>query len=159
MLPINRLREYQAEVCASLLDDQGKKMFNFTNMVIDDTELSKFLKERVQEENSFFISVLPDFRMKGQEDNSKWENILQFFILDKTDYSEHDHDAFLDIFVQTQIKAKAFVDKLLEDKANHKGVFCGLLSWLDENSIIVSPVWKKDSCNGWTVEINLDSRV
>lgn len=159
MLPINRLREYQAEVCTLLLDDQGKKMFNFTDMVIDDTELSKFLKERVPEDNTFLISVMPDYEMKGEEDNSKWENILQFFILDKTDYSEHDHDAFLDIFVQTQIKAKAFVDKLLEDKANHEGVFCGFLSWLKENSISVRPVWKKDGCNGWTVEINLDSGV
>jgi hypothetical protein len=157
MLPINRLLEYQAEVCASLLDDQSKKLFNFTDMVIDNTELSKFLKERVPEDNTFLISVMPDFEMKGEEDNSKWENILQFFILDKTDYSENDHDAFLNIFVQTQIKSKAFVDKLLEDKSNHKGVFCGFLSWLKEGSISVRPVWKKDGCNGWTVTINLDS--
>jgi hypothetical protein len=157
MLPINRLREYQAEVCVQLLDATGKKLFNFTDMIIDTTELSKVLKERVEEDNTFLISVMPDYDMKGEEDNSKWENMLQFFILDKTDYSEHDRDAFLNIFVKTQIKTRAFVDKLLEDKTNGEGVFCGFLSWLKEDSISVKPVWKMNECNGWTVTINLES--
>jgi hypothetical protein len=102
---------------------------------------------------------MPDFDMKGDQDNSKWQNMLQFFILDKTDYSEHDRDSFLDIFVQTQSKAQAFVYKLLDDKANHEGVFCGFLSWLKEDSISVKPVWKMNGCNGWTVIINLESPV
>jgi hypothetical protein len=100
---------------------------------------------------------MPDYHMKGEEDNSKWENILQFFILDKTDYSEHDRAAFLNIFAETQIKAKAFVYKLLKDKADIDGVFCGFLSWLKEDSISVTPVWKMNECNGWTVTINLES--
>ena len=157
MLPINRLREYQAEVIASLFDDDGNKMFNFADLIIDDSELSKILKERTQEDNTYLIAVMPEFNMKGEQDSAKWENILQFFILDKTDYSEHDRDSYLNIFVQTQAKAQAFVEKLLDDKANQDGMFCGFLSWLDENSIRVYPVWKKDGCNGWAVEINLDT--
>ena len=159
MLPINRLLEYQAEVIASLFDEDENKMFNFTDMIIDDSELSKVLEERVSEDNTFLISVMPDFAIKGTEDNAKWENILQFFILDKTDYSEHDRDGFRNIFIQTQAKAQAFVTKLLDDKANHEGVFCGFLSWLKEDSIIVSPVWKKQSCNGWMIEINLETNL
>ena len=157
MLPINRLREYQAELCATLLDDNGNKLFNYADMIIDDSELSKLLKERVQDDNTFLIAVLPDYGMKGREDNAKWQNILQFFILDKTDYSEHDRDSFLNIFATTQYKASRFVYQLLEDKSNNDGVFCGFLSWLDESSISVTPVWKKEGCNGWTVTINLES--
>lgn len=157
MLPINRIREYQAEVAAVLLDENGNKMFNYCDMIVDDSELSKVLKERVSEDNTFLIAVVPEFNMKGEEDASKWENVLQFFILDKTDYSENDRDEYLNIFAQTQAKAQAFVEKLLEDKTNLDGLFCGFLSWLDENSIRVYPVWKKDSCNGWSIEINLDS--
>lgn len=157
MLPINRLREYQAEVCAVLYDDEGNKLFNFYDMIIDNSELSKLLKERTEDHNTFLISVMPDYGMNGQEDSAKWENILQFFILDKTDYSEHDRDAFLQIFAQTQYKASRFVYKLLDDKANVDGVFCGFLSWLKEDSISVRPVWKMDGCNGWTVTINLES--
>lgn len=157
MLPINRLLEYQAEVCASLLDENDNQMFNFTDMIIDDSELSKVLEERVEEHNTFLISVMPEFGIKGTEDNCKWENMLQFFILDKTNYSEHDRDSFRNIFVQTQTKTQAFITKLLEDKANVDGMFCGFLSWLKEDSIIVSPVWKKQGCNGWMIEINLES--
>ena len=150
MLPLNRLLEYQAEIIATLGDENNNKFFKFATMIIDDSELAKVLKERVPEENTFLISVMPDYSMKGEQDNEKWENILQFFILDKTDYSENDHDAFLDIFVQTQIKAQALVYKLLQDKANEDGVFCGFLSWLKEDSISVRPVWKMNGCNGWT---------
>jgi 6-pyruvoyl-tetrahydropterin synthase len=157
MLPLNRLREYQAEVSAQLFDTEGNKMFNYCDMVVDDSELSKILKERVQEDNTYLIAVVPEFNMKGDEDRAKWENILQFFILDKTDYSEHDRDSYLNIFVKTQAKTQAFVNKLINDKANQEGLFCGFLSWLDENSIRVYPVWKKDGCNGWSVEINLDT--
>lgn len=157
MLAINRLLEYQAETCATLRDCNNKKYFGFTDMVIDDSELSKILKEREEGDNSMFISVMPEFHMKGQEDNAKWENVLQFFILDKTHYSEHDRDSFRGIFVQTQIKAQAFVNKLIEDKANREGVFCNFLTWLDESSIMVSPVWKKDGCNGWMIQLNFDS--
>ena len=157
MLPLNRLREYQAEVAAVLVDDQNRKMFNYCAMVVDDSELSQILKERVSDDNTFLIAIVPEFNMKGEEDQAKWENILQFFILDKTSYSDNDRDAYLDIFVTTQAKAQAFVEKLLEDKTNHDGMFCGFLSWLDENSIRVYPVWKKDGCNGWAVEINLDT--
>lgn len=157
MLPINRLLEYQAEVIASLFDANGVKMFNYFDMVVDDRELSEILKERVQEDNTYLISVMPDFNMKGDEDQARWENVLQFFILDKTDYSEHDRDSYRNIFVQTQAKALAFVYKLLEDKTNITGSFCGFLSRLDENSIRVYPVKNKDGCNGWSVEMNLDT--
>jgi hypothetical protein len=157
MLPLNRLREYQAEVCATLLDENGQRMFNYANMVVDDSELSKFLGERVPEENTYLIVVVPSFRVKGQEDNAKWDNVLLFFILDKTNYSEHDHDSYLNIFVQTQKKAQAFIDKLIEDKQNNQSLFCGFLNWLQEDSISIDPVWKKQGCNGWMVEINLET--
>ena len=156
MLAINRLLEYQYELVDFLRTD-GVKMFNYTDMIIDDSELALVLKERSEEDNTFLISVMPSFVVSGQEDNSKWKNLLQFFILDKTDYSEHDRDAFRNIFVTTQIKAQALVFKLLEDKSNAYGPLCGFLNMLDENSIRVDPVWKMNGCNGWTIEINLDT--
>jgi hypothetical protein len=157
MLPINRLREYQAEISAQLLDADGNKIFNYTNMIVDKPGLSKLLKERTENDNTYLIAVLPEFRVKGVEDNLNWTNVLSFFILDKTDYSEHDHDGFIGIFTKTQTKAKAFVEKLIQDKSNHNGMFCSFLSLLDENSIAVNPVWNMDGCNGWVVDINLDS--
>lgn len=157
MLPINRIREYQAEIKAELKDIDGNPIFNYVEMIVEKKGLSKILKERTQEQNSYLIAVLPDFRFKGSEDNVKTVNILSFFILNKTDYSEHDHDSFLNIFVDTQAKAAAFVKKLLEDKSNNTGALCGFLQLLDENSIAVNPVYYMDGCNGWVVDINLDT--
>jgi hypothetical protein len=157
MLPINRLLEYQAEVVAVLLDANNHKMFGYADMIIDDSELALVLKERTVDEDTMFISVMPSYRMKGIEDNAKWDNVLQFFILDKTDYSEHDRDGFRNIFVKTQIKTQAFLYKLMNDKADNNSLFCGFLSYLDENSITVDPVWKMHGCNGWTININLDT--
>ncbi|MBX9886698.1 MAG: hypothetical protein K2Y30_02035 [Flavobacteriaceae bacterium] len=157
MLPINRIREYQAEVKATLLDADGKPLFNYINMIIDKPNLADLLKERVEEENSYLIAVLPEFRFKGSEDNVKAVNILSFFILNKTDYSEHDQDGFINIFVETQFKAIAFVKRMLEDKANFTGALCHFLNLLDEASISVNPVWNMDGCNGWVIDINLDT--
>jgi hypothetical protein len=157
MLPINRLLEYQAEIMATLLDNDGKKLFNYSAMVVDDSELANHLKERVESDNTFLISIIPEFHMKGEENASKWENVLAFFVLDKTDYSAMTKDSFLNIFATTQAKAQALVDKLLEDKADNQSMFCGFLSWLDENSISVTPVWHKNECNGWMIQINLDT--
>jgi hypothetical protein len=158
MLPINRLREYIAETVTVLLDDDGNKLFNYSTMILDNSELSKILKERAAEENTFLIAVMPQYDLKGAEDNAKWNNQLMFFVLDKTDYSELNHEDYLNLFAATQIKAQALVYKMLEDKSE-SGRFCGILSWLNEDSIGVSPVWKNNSCNGWLITVSLDSRL
>jgi hypothetical protein len=159
MLPLKRLLEYQAELVAVLVDDKNKKIFNYSAMVVDDSELANHLKERVESDNTFLISIVPEFHMKGEENNTKWENVLAFFVLDKTDYSEQTKDSFINIFATTQEKAQALVNKILSDKADASSVFCGILSWIDENSISVTPVWHKNDCNGWMVNINLDTLV
>jgi len=84
-------------------------------------------------------------------------SLITYGISERSGSSEKSTKNFTNIFVQTQAKAQAFVDKLLEDKSNRDGVFCNFLSWLDENSIRVSPVWKMEQCNGWMVELNFDT--
>jgi hypothetical protein len=66
--------------------------------------------------------------------------MLQFFILDKTDYSEHDRDAFLNIFVKRKSTRALLIN--YSDKTNSEGVFCGFIL-VKEDSISVKPVWKK----------------
>lgn len=159
MLEISKLREYVAQVSAELKDDAGVKLFNYTTVILDNMELNNVLKERKKNENSFLIVVMPQFDMSGTEDNAKWDNSLMFFILDKTDYSETNRDQYIGIFEATQLKAKAFIGKLLNDKSERSGMFCNFLTWLKEDSITVKPVWKVSSCNGWSIELNLDSNL
>lgn len=157
MLLLNRLIEYTEECKNELFDDEEKPMFNYCTMVLDNEELAKVLQERKKNENTFLIAVMPDYAMNGEEDNAKWRNMLQFMILDKTDYSDLKRSEYLNVFVTTQLKARAIVDKILEDKSNLDGMFCGFLSWLREGSIIVSPVKQHQGCKGWSIEINLDT--
>ena len=105
MLPLKRLIEYQAELVAVLVDDNNRKIFNYSAMVLDDSELASHLKERVESDNTFLISIVPEFHMRGEENATKWENVLAFFVLDKTDYSEQTKDSFINIFATTQVKA------------------------------------------------------
>jgi hypothetical protein len=54
----------------------------------------------------------------------------------QTDYSEHDHDAFLNIFNKNANQNPRFVDKLRRTKRIAK-VFFVVLSWLKEKIQLV----------------------
>lgn len=153
MILINRLLEFQAEVCEILRDENNHKIFGYSDMIIDDSELSKILKDRTKDQNTFLISVMPDGGLKGEENSLTCNNALSFFILDKTDYSEFDRDGYRNIFVSTQQKAQMFLNHIIQNKYNS----CGLLNGLKENSINYMPVWKKESCNGWMITLNIDT--
>lgn len=156
MLLLNNLRQYIQRVVSEEMTN-GKKTFNFTDVVIDDSELSMILKERKNGDNTMLITILPQFGLNGTEDQAKWKNYLMFMILEKTSYSDKNRAEFLEIFEQTQFKAKQFVDRMLVDKTDEEGMFCGLLTWLREDSIQVDPVWKKHDCNGWMITVELES--
>lgn len=155
MLHINTVLEFQHEIASMLIEANGKKLFNYVDMVIDDSELSKVLEERVPEDNTFFISVVPEHYIKGDEDNMVIENPMKFFILDKTDYSEHDRDTFRQIFVETQIKAEKLIKKMIELRTSTNSAICSILDWINYNSIQIIPVWKKNQCNGWLIEFTI----
>lgn len=155
MLQINRIREYQVEVKNLLLDASNKPLFGYTTMVVDDSQLSRVLKERSESDNTMLISIVPDHVVTGSDDALLIQNAVSFFILDKTAYSEHDHDSFIDIFTSTQSKALAFVKQLLKDKDRPRGSSCSFLSWLKPNSITIFPIWGKDDCNGWQIDFTL----
>jgi hypothetical protein len=158
MLQINRIREYQVEIKNLLLEANGNPLFGYTTMVVDDSQLSKVLRERSESDNSMLISIVPDHVVTGDNDALLIQNAVSFFILNKTAYSEHDHDSFINIFSTTQQKALAFVKQLLKDKDRPRGSTCSFLSWLNPNSITIFPVWGKDGCNGWQIDFNLLSR-
>ncbi len=153
MIRVNRLREYLAEKHAAIA------AVNFSQLVLDDTELSNFLKDLKKEQNMMLFAVMPEFNMQGQEDNAKLNNKLMFMILEKTAYRDNDHDSYLDIFGRTQEAAYEFITMLLEDKENGDDLNCGLMSWLNENSINIYPIWKKNGCNGWGIDIDLLTQI
>ena len=153
MLNVTRLREFLLEVKAAISD------INFTQTVVDDSELTKFLNERKTSDNNFLIAILPQFGITGTEDGIKWDNQLMFMILRKgADKDFKNHDEYMNEFALTQTVVKNFIEYIITQKTQGNGDLCGLLSDLKESSIIILPVWKKTGCNGWQIQIDLLSR-
>lgn len=151
MLTVNQLRQYSADVKEAL------PAIRRNEVVVTQDELVKFLSDHTEEDNTLMISIVPGHGMDGNQDSARWVNATGFYFLEKTDYSEYDHEGFLDIFQRTQEVARAFVNKLLIDKADNSGLFCGFLAWLEEDSIRVDPVKALNGCNGWFVQIEMKS--
>ena len=154
MLNITRLREFLAEAKAEI------PTIKFTDMVVDDSQLIDFLKDRKPADNNFLIAIVPQFTIDGTEDRTKWQNQLMFMILAKGARRDFkNNDEYMQVYADTQATALAFVQYLLTEKTGDNSTFCGLFNELVENSISVYPIWEKAQCNGWMVEIDLLTRL
>jgi len=150
MLEVNSLKEFTAEMQSSITG------INKSIVILDDSELTNFLKELKLSDNSVLIAIMPQFPVQGQDDAIKWNNQLQFMILKKSaDRDFKNHDEYLDMFQETQLLMKQFVEILLSSKTGDNGDICGLLNEMVEQSLLVYPVWRKAQCNGWAVEFDL----
>jgi hypothetical protein len=151
MVSVNRIREFLAETKTAIPD------IDFIQLVVDDSELEKFMKDRPVSEKAMLFAVMPEFQLNGSADVTKWNNQFLFFIVVKTNDRNLTHDKYLDVFSFTQQVVKDFVYKIVSDKQNDSFMNCSLLQELDESSIVVSPVWGKAQCNGWMIAFDLFS--
>lgn len=149
MLTVNRLREFVAEAVASLDELQVGKV------VVTKEEISRFMKEHSEEENMLLIGIIPEHDVVGSEDAWETENDLGFYILEKTDYSEYDHDSYLDVFSRTQEAASQFVSFILEQSNNIDSSICGLFAnFGNKINIPITPIKGLSGCNGYFIGIN-----
>jgi len=77
MLQVNRVRELVAEVKAAI------PQIKYAEVLTTDDDFKKFLEERKQSDNIMFFAVIPDHGLTGIEDRTKYENYIQFFLLEK----------------------------------------------------------------------------
>ncbi|SFU49153.1 hypothetical protein SAMN05216480_10548 [Pustulibacterium marinum] len=154
MILISDIENYIQNSIDRLLDDEGAKMFNYFQTVLDDSELTKFMKDEFSgEKNTGLFLVIPRYDGSGSEDAFLFQTRLMIFFVDKTDFSEHDHASYIQIFKDVQVKVNAFIDLMIEQKSD--GKYCEVLSFLEERSLSVNPVWKKSGCNGFVMEFVL----
>lgn len=153
MLKVSQLRQYTNTVKDAISE------INSAYLVVSKDELMKFLQDHNSEQNTMMLSVVPEHDMAGSQDNARWQNTLGFYFLEKTDYSEYDHDGFLSIFERTQAVAEKFVHKLLTDKCDNTGLFCGFLAWLEEDSFTATPVKMLNGCNGYYIQLAMKSNI
>ena len=152
MLKINRLREFCAEAQAVIKDIRSAKV------VITKDEVARFMREHSDEDNYLLLAIVPEHDLAGTEDANRWQNDLGFYILKKTDYSEHDHDSYIDIFSDVQLVTEELVDLILNHSDENQSVFCDLFGSKDKVVINVSPVKGLASCNGYFIGLRFDSQ-
>lgn len=149
MIDVARLREFCNEMQANI------ETINFNKVVVDDTQLTNFLKSVKNEQNNMLFGIIPEYPLQGDQDRAKWNNQMMFMILRKTNSKNNTHDDFLDIMQESLLSAKEFVEILLSEKAGDNGDFCGIANDLSESSVRVYPIWNKAECHGWGIDIDL----
>lgn len=149
MLTINRLREFVAECVASIEEIRAGEV------VITKDEVVKFMGKHSKEDNTLLLAIVPEHDLYLAEDKNSWTNEMGFYLLNKTDYSEHDHDSYISIFAKVQAVVAEFINKIKEEKEG--GSFCDLFYRLEGKTISVSPIKGLSSCNGYFVGFNYES--
>ena len=132
---------------------------NTAELVIDDTQLVKFLEKHKTADNNILLGIIPEYPIEGDQDRLKWNNQMMFMVLQKVSDRDTNHDSFLTIMEQTRQCAEQFIQILLAEKSGDNGDFCGTANELTENSIHVFPIWNKSACHGWGINVNLLSNV
>ncbi len=151
MLRINRLREFVAEAVASI---DG---LNKGRVVVTKDELVKFMKDHPIEENMLLVGIVPEHDVTGQPDAWEVQNDLGFYILAKTDYSEHDHDGLLDMFGLAQEKALDLVKFILDPDEGSQTEICAYIRTTENITFPISPVKGLNGCNGYFVGVNFET--
>lgn len=151
MLQVNRVRELVAEVKEAI------PQIKYAEVLTTDDDFKKFLEERKTSENILFFSVIPDHSLNGAEDKTKYENHIQFFLLEKQIEKNIKHTDKLDLYNRVQLVTKQFIDMIIEAKSGDSEVFsaCDIFSELNEESIEIKVFWDGVQCRGYEIFMNL----
>ena len=148
MTPITWLRSYTQELHDSI---EG---INFNKIVVDDSEITDYLRELRSSDNLMLLGVVPESSATARdEDSFQLKTSSMFWVLEKTSDSNMPYDDMQAMWERTYVAAEAIIRKMMQDKIDGE---CATLRRLDPNSITITPVWKKASTNGWVIEFNLD---
>lgn len=120
-------------------------------VLVTDDELTELLTDHKSTDNILLVAVLPSYGGFGQEDNAGMISYLQFFVLEKTDYSFlKNRNEYLAIYDRTLEVVKQFLEAMF-------GI--NVLNCSQEQlqyDFQIHPISRKAKCNGY--EIQIDSK-
>jgi hypothetical protein len=141
------LRAYLEEV------QSGIEGINRNRMVIDKSQLNKYLNEHNSTQNAFLVGIVPKLSGKGSSaDDFSFNTPTQLWVIEKTTYSENNYEQYFEIFERTGELMLKIVDKLLKDSASG----CNNMRQLNVSSIDIDVVQNESACNGWKILFNFD---
>lgn len=152
MITISNLRTFTAEVLAEIPE------FNKQLIVIDDSQLSKFMSDISEDDNLIFVAVIPSHKMNGNNsDDAMPLDLMLFMVLNKFDRQDG-QEAFLNSMELCQLATKKLIDKMIANKRDETKM-CGIMKFLQVQSISVDPVWELLGCDGYEINFQLKSRL
>jgi hypothetical protein len=149
MILIPQLEEYSNQVAAAIPEIKR------VEIAVTEEDLGKLMQDHKAGDNILMLTLVPEHEMDGQQDAAKYENVCGFFFLEKIDYSSLKRPEYIAVFTRTQAVAKKFMDKMIMDKSNGEGLFCGMMAWLQESSFNAGPTKMLNGCNGYYVQITM----
>ncbi|WP_372744273.1 hypothetical protein [Lutibacter sp.] len=123
-------------------------------VVIDDTQLSRFL-EAIPDDNKYIVlGILPKHNPVGDVDNIQSIDTASILILKKVTRSDQTHNNFLETFEEAQTITRNVILKMRADYLNEEE-FCTVMKFLSIESIDVNPIWGLFGCDGYQIDFQL----
>lgn len=122
---------------------------NYQQMIIDDSQLVKFLQEISFDQNILLFSLIPDYNSQGTKDSAQVITVAQFLVLKKT-YDNIGHDQFITDLKETE-KASFKIQEYLIEQSE---IDCDL-RFFSESTWQMSPIWNYAGCNGFSINFSL----
>lgn len=125
---------------------------NYTELIVDDSQLVKFLRKINKSDNNALFFVIPEHTHRGSDDATLTISTAQVLVLNKTS-DKISHQSFLDTMQNTEQTILALKDWMIDQKQSQP---CGPFSRLIDSSFIITPVWELVACHGHSITFNVE---
>lgn len=142
-MKINGLRNLLDTLKATISD------INYTQMIIDDSQMVKFMQNISRDQNLLLFCLVPDYNTQGTNNSVQTITVVQMLIFKKS-YDSIEHDQFLSDMEETEQAGFKIKDYLVEARDTD----CDL-RFFKESEWQMSPIWNLASCNGYSINFNL----
>lgn len=149
MIDIQKITAYTEEIKSQIPEIKS------TFLVIDDSQLSNYLKETSESDNLILVGFIPSHSIDGSTDDPLTTDSMVWLILKKTDRSQR---SFIETMQECQRVTKTLVKKMINDKPSFDNS-CGIMRMLQIATINIDPVWAINSCDGYEISYQLKSSI
>jgi len=124
----------------------------YQQCVIDDSQMTNQIGKIKIADNLLLFGVLPDYAADTRsEDALMFRSGFDLLVLKKAKRSHLDLEDLMDDMQECFETIELLAAKILEQMRSG----CGKFSFLDENSLQITPVWAKAGTNGYMISLSL----
>lgn len=127
-----------------------------SEVVIDDSQLTKFLQDVPDDGKFQVVGLIPKHNPFGNIDIAQSRDRSTILLLKKVDRSSQTHNNFLDAFAEAQELVRKVVLKMGADKMSET---CGIMEYLDFDSLDMDAIWQLASCDGYKIDFSLKTHL